>query len=201
MPKINNAQRMELVMEVYRAVFAARLENQLEDLNNSAGAISARWSIYILNIRGRLFKNSTIPGFDISLNIGDTNQDGTLKPLRLRFIAQNPDKRDGNGNLKENAILALQGHKIMWVINQDIANGFLGKVMDDQWYPSTQRATYPANQNTNHPNPRHGVDQTGQTHNMNKGDWVSELPDVNQGEVADHIIEMLGADECDFIIE
>lgn len=200
---MNNRQKMELVMMVYRAIFAARRADPLSDLNFDGVNIASRFP-NILNIRGRLFKE-TIPGYDVSLDVGEINGNGTMKPLNLRFIAQNPDKRDGSGNLKENAILAQQGHKIMWVINQDIANGFLGKVIDDIWQPSAPRAVYPANQNANYPNPRQAVDQSGGQYNMNQGNWIAELPDIDQRDINNAVegmdTEVTGEDGCQFIVE
>lgn len=205
---MNNQQKMELVMMAYRAIFTARQDNLLEALTGQAVNIAMRFP-QCLGARARLFKDSTtgqpnIPGFDISLDVGEINENGTMKPLNLRFIAQNPNKRDGFGNLKQNAILAQRGHRIMWVINQNIDNGFLGKVMDENWEPSTPRAVYPANPNTNYPNPRQAVDQSGGQYNMNQGDWVAELPDIDQKDIDSTVEEMsMEAEEyeCQFTVE
>lgn len=206
---MNNQQKMELIMMVYRAIFAARRTDPLSDLNFDGVAIATRFQ-NIFNVQGRLFRDSStgiqdIPGYDISLDVGERNANNTIKPLNLRFIAQNPNKVDNNGNLKENAILARKGHKIMWVINQGIANGFLGKVMDEVWQASAPRATYPANQNVNYPNPRQAVDQSGGQYNMNQGDWVEALPDIGQGDVSDAVVEAMdidgGDDGCQFTME
>ena len=206
---MTSQQKMELIMMAYRAIFTSRRENLLGDLNGHAVNIALQFR-QVLGIRGRLFKDSTtgeqnIPGFDVSVDVGEINPDGTMKPMRLRFIAQNPNKHDGFGNLKENAILARQGHRIMWIINQDLTNGFLGKVIDDVWQPSMPRATYPANQNANYPNPRQAVDQNGMQYNMNQGNWVANLPDLNQEEIAEAVVEAIdkdnGDNECQFIME
>lgn len=206
---MNNQQKMELIMMVYRAVFTARQTDPLTDLNFESVNIAARFQ-NVFNVQGRLFRDSTtgiqdIPGYDISLDVGEKNLNNTIKPLNLRFIAQNPNKVDNNGNLKENAILARKGHKIMWVINQGIANGFLGKIIDGTWQASAPRATYPANQNANYPNPRQAVDQGGGQYNMNQGDWVAALPDIGQEDVSDAIVEAMdmdsGDDGCQFTME
>jgi len=206
---MNNQQKMELIMMAYRAIFAARPENMIADLNSASIDIAVRFQ-NIFNVQGRLFRDSStgiqnIPGYDISLDVGERNPNNTIKPLNLRFIAQNPNKRDAKGNLKENAILAQKGHKIMWVINQGIANGFLGKVMDNTWQASAPRATYPANQNLNYPNPRQAVDQSGGQYDMNQGNWVEALPDIGQGDISDAVVEAMGIDDgedgCQFIME
>jgi len=200
---MNNQQKMELITMAFQAIFASRPENLLNDLNTLAVSIAGRFP-NILNMRGRLFKDSTtgmqtIPGFEVSIDVGDINPNGTMKPKNLRLIAQNPNKIDGFGNLKENAILARQGHKIMWIIDKDIPNGFLGKVMDGVWQASAPRATYPANQNTNYPNPRQAVDQNGGQYDMNQGNWVEALPDIDQREVAETVVQTMegsGEGEC-----
>ena len=78
--------------------------------------------------------DQTIRGFDIDLNIGD-------KVIQLRCLEQNPNKTDHLGNLKQNSLLAQQGHKIMWVILRN--GGFLGRIQDGVWHASEQRAYSP----------------------------------------------------------
>lgn len=82
---------------------------------------------------GRWFVNGTLRGFDIDLNIGH-------KVLRLRFLEQNPNKRDNYGNLKTLASLAQQGHQIMWVIDRVADKGFIGRLQDGEWIPAQQYA-------------------------------------------------------------
>jgi hypothetical protein len=203
MPIIQIQQKVELMMAIYRTIFKARKENMLEDLNNAIAAIRERWSDWVLNISPRLFKDSStnikdIPGFDVILDIGETDVNGIMIPKSLRFIAQNPNKKDSFGNLKENAILAQTGHRIMWVINTTIENGFLGKVIDDQWIPSAPRATYPV---------RAGAPQavdvtTGHNYHMDEGNWTQQLPNIDPDNTVNIVEEALTSEEeCEFSIE
>jgi len=202
MPTMEAQQKVELMMASYRAIFEARKEALMEDLTKAATAIRERWGGWILRANPRLFKDSStgindIPGFDIALDLGELNPNGTMCPKSLRFIAQNPNKKDGLGNLKENAILAQAGHRIMWVIDTDIQNGFLGKVMDDQWMPSTPRATYP----TRNGAPQ-AIDNTGRNYQRNEGNWVQELPNIDQGNTVNVVEEMMNEnEECEFDID
>lgn len=202
MPTMQPGQKVELMMAVYRAIFGARKENMLDDLNNATAAMRERWGNWILRAAPRLFKDSStgindIPGFDIVLDLEEFNPNGTIKPKSLRFIAQNPNKKDGFGNLKENAILAQTGHRIMWVIDTTIENGFLGKVMDDQWIPSAPRATYPARSGA-----PQAVDNTGRNYQINEGDWVQQLPNIDPGNTVNMVEEILSEEgECEFSIE
>jgi len=202
MPIISAQSKVELMMAIYRAIFDTRPDTLMEDLINASAAIHDRWSDCILRISPRLFKDSStgiqnIPGFDVTCDFGDQNPNGTTKVRGLRFIAQNPNKKDGMGNLKENAILARTGHRIMWVIDTAIENGFLGKVMDDQWIPSAPRAIYPARSGA-----PQAIDVTGRTYQMNEGDWVQDLPNIHPEDTVNAIEEFLDEQEvCEFIIE
>jgi len=195
-------QKVELMMAIYRVIFGVIQGQIMESLTEGATLIHERWKDHILRINPRLFKDSStginnIPGFDVTCDFGDKNSNGTMKPRSLRFIAQNPNKRDGFGNLKENAILAQQGHKIMWVIDTDIENGFLGKVMDDQWIPNTPRATYPARNGA-----PQATDNTGRNYQMNEGSWVQNLPNIDQRNTVNIVEEFLDEqEECEFTID
>ena len=135
-----------------------------------------------------MFKDSTtglliLRGFEVSLNIGKEYADGLAAPLNLRFIEQNPNKLDDNGNLKTFANLARQGHKIVWVINKDIPNGFLGRVQDGQWEKSRQRVMQPAGTNQ-----AQGLDQNNNQMVINRGDWVDNVPNIDAGETLDKVV-------------
>jgi len=202
MPIIQVQKKIELMMAIYRSIFGARPgQVMMDDLTNASALIHERCKDFILRIVPRLFKDSStgindIPGFDITCDFGDINPNGTMKPKALRFIAQNPNKKDGIGNLKENAILARSGHKIMWVIDTSIENGFLGKVMDDQWIPNTPRATYPS-QHT----PK-AVDATGRDYRINEGTWVQNLPNIDKENTVNFVEEFLNEEEDEgFFIE
>jgi len=149
MQPMTNQAKMEFIMDVYRLIFS--LNPNDPGLHNSIQGVQMdpKWIPFLLFFQGRMFKDSTtgllsLRGFEVSLNIGKMNIDGTIAPLNLRFIEQNPNKLDHNGNLKTFANLARQGHKIVWVINKDLENGFLGRVQNDQWIKSTKRPVYPA---------------------------------------------------------
>jgi len=202
MPIVQAQQKVELMMAIYRSIFGARPGRVMDDLTHAAALIHDRCKDFILRIAPRLFKDSStgindIPGFDITCDFGDQNPNGTMKIRSLRFIAQNPNKRDGFGNLKENAILAQSGHKIMWVIDTAVENGFLGKVMDDQWMPNAPRATYPARNGA-----PQAVDVTGRNYQMNEGNWIQDLPNIDPGNTVNIVEEFLDEqEECVFDIE
>jgi len=202
MPIVQAQQKVELMMAIYRSIFGARPGRVMDDLTHAAALIRDRCKDFILRIAPRLFKDSStgindIPGFDVTCDFGDQNPNGTMKIRSLRFIAQNPNKRDGFGNLKENAILAQSGHKIMWVIDTALENGFLGKVMDDQWMPNKPRATYPARNGA-----PQAVDVTGRNYQINEGNWVQQLPEIDANNTINVVEEFLDEqEECVFDIE
>ncbi len=130
---MTNAEKMTFIRLVAEAIFASKAAN-----TDMLARVIQHPSIVGGKTKGRWFKNAetgeqTIRGFDIDLNI-----DG--RTLQLRFMEQNPDKTDGRGNLKWTAVLARQGHKMMWVINRAPGGGFLGRMQDGEWIPSKERA-------------------------------------------------------------
>jgi len=201
MPIVQAQRKVELMMAIYRVIFGVIQGQVMESLTSAAALIHEKWKDCILRITPRLFKDSStgindIPGFDVTCDFGDQNPNGTMKVRSLRFIAQNPNKKDGLGNLKENAILAQTGHKIMWVIDTALENGFLGKVMDDQWIQSAPRATYPARKVS-----PQAVDVTGRNYQMNEGNWVQDLPNIDPGNTVNIVEEFLSEqEECEFDI-
>ena len=201
MPTMAPEQKMELLMMAYRAIFP---ESGLIDLNDATSAIRERFEPWALRIAPRMFKDSsnnelTIPGIELVLDIGETNPNNTLKPKNLRCIAQNPNKRDANGNLSQTAILARAGHKIMWVIDQDVENGFLGSIKDGNWEPSRPRATYPASGRQLET----AIDQTGNAYQRNEGGWVQNLPEMDRNNIDQEVTEYLDGDEndCGFTVD
>ena len=205
MPQMTNQAKMEFIMAIYRLIFS--LDKNDPGLHQSIQGIQLgpEWAPWILSFKGRCFKNSTtgflnLRGFDVSLDIGKVNPDGTIQPLNLRFIEQNPDKLDNAGNLKQTAILARQGHQIIWIIQRDVQNGFLGKVMDGTWEQSSDRAIYPST------NPQTATDQYGNNMALDRGQWVNSLPDINPADTTQHVIDNTGKEEaggpveCEFIV-
>jgi len=187
MQPMTNQAKMEFIMDVYRLIFS--LNPNDPGLHNSIQGVQMdpKWIPFLLFFQGRMFKDSTtgllsLRGFEVSLNIGKMNIDGTIAPLNLRFIEQNPNKLDHNGNLKTFANLARQGHKIVWVINKDLENGFLGRVQNDQWIKSTKRPVYPAGTQTT------GVDQYNNQMVINQGNWVNNVPDINQADTLQAVV-------------
>lgn len=148
MPKMTNRERMELIKHVADLIFCV----PVTDPRTMESAINAtltdpKWAPWVIGgqVGGRTFKNSTtglatLRGYDVSLNLGELNLDQTIRLTNLRFIEQNPDKLDGHGNLKENAILARRGNLIVWVIKQDPDGRFLGKIQNGEWIKSAPRA-------------------------------------------------------------
>lgn len=205
---MHNQARMEFIMDVYRLIFSLNPNDPGLHQSIQGVQIDQKWTPHLITFQGRMFKDSatgllTIRGFDASLNTDGAQSNGTIAPLNLRFIEQNPNKVDGNGNLKTFANLARQGHQIMWVINKDIQNGFLGRVQNGQWHKSQQFATRPV-QTTQiltgaATNP--DVDQYGNPMIMKNGQWIVDLPNINKTDVVEHVIECLdsGQDGCQFV--
>ena len=85
----------------------------------------------------------------------------------------------------------------MWVIDTAIENGFLGKVMDDQWIPNAPRATYATRNGATQ-----ATDVTGRNYQNNEGHWMQNIPNVDPKNTVNIVEEYLNADEeCEFDIE
>ena len=188
MQPMSNQARMEFIMDVYRLIFSLNPNDPGLHQNIQGVQMDPKWAPWLLSFQGRMFKDSTtglmcIRGFEVSLNVGKVYADGLTAPLNLRFIEQNPNKLDSNGNLKMFANLARQGHKIVWVINKDIQNGFLGRVQDGQWEKSRPRVIQPASTDQTQ-----GLDQQGNQMVIDKGNWIDNVPDINAGETLDKVV-------------
>jgi hypothetical protein len=98
--------------------------------------IDPRWAPFIASGgRGRWFGNG-LRGFDVGLRLGNVIRN-------FRILEQNPMKRDKNQNFSQYAVLAQQGHRIVWIIDQaKKTDAFLGRIHDGQFIASTPRATY-----------------------------------------------------------
>jgi len=178
MQPMTNQARMEFIMDVYRLIFSLNPNDPGLHQSIQGIQLDPKWTPWLLYFQGRMFNDNTtglmnIRGFEVSLNIGNM-VNSIIAPLNLRFIEQNPNKLDNNGNLKTFANLARQGHKIMWVINKDVPNGFLGRVQNDAWFKSNQRpvTTVGTTQTT-------GIDQDNNQMIMNQGNWIDKLPNTN----------------------
>lgn len=192
MQPMTNQARMEFIMDVYRLIFS--LDPNDPGLHQSIQSvqIDQKWAPWLLFFQGRMFNDSTtktkiIRGFDVSLNIGEVNPNGTIAPLNLRFMEQNPNKLDHNGNLKTFANLARGGHKIMWVINKDIDNGFLGRVQDDQWIKSVKHPVTTVSFKQYIPQTT-GIDQQGNPMIMNQGNWINKVPTIDPGDTLQKVV-------------
>jgi len=188
MQPMSNQAKMEFIMDVYRLIFSLNPNDPGLHQSIQGVQIDPKWAPWLLSFQGRMFKDSTtglmcIRGFEVSLNIGKVYADGLAAPLNLRFIEQNPNKLDSNGNLKTFANLARQGHKIIWVINKDIPNGFLGRVQDGQWEKSRPRVIQPAGTEQTQ-----GLDQQGNQMVVDRGNWIDNIPDINAGETLDKVV-------------
>jgi len=118
---------MQLLRAISNAIFMSKAQNT--DITKIPLVTNmGRWP-------GRMF-NGGLRGYDFSLNLGD-------RTINLRCLEQNPNKTDNFGNLKKYAILARQGHQIMWVIDNK-NNVFLGRLQNNVWYASFVPATTPA---------------------------------------------------------
>lgn len=133
---MNNQQKMELLLMLYRGIF----QSKAQSTDITAMGVT---SIHVVGgmARGRWFVNGTLRGFDFDVH------DGT-KLLQLRMVEQNPNKTDRTafprGNRTYYANLAHQGHCIVWVIDRKPGGSFLGRIQAGQWYASQERATFPA---------------------------------------------------------
>lgn len=135
-------------------------------------------------VAGRSFNNkwgqTPIRGFDINIR----TDEGIVK---LRFLEQNPDKKDGMGNLTTYAQMARQGHKIVWVLRIDTQpNEWLGRIQDGEWIQNQIRA-YTTSQASKTANPRQAQDQYGQGYSLNDGQWVNNLTNMVPADIPDHL--------------
>jgi hypothetical protein len=179
---------MEFIMDVYRLIFSLNPNDPGLHQSIQGVQIDPKWAPWLLSFQGRMFKDANtglliLRGFEVSLSVGKVYADGLIAPLNLRFIEQNPNKLDNNGNLKMFANLARQGHKIVWVINKDINNGFLGRVQDGQWEKSRPRVIQPAGTTQTQ-----GLDQQGNQMVIDRGNWIDNIPDINAGETLDKVV-------------
>ena len=170
---MTNDQKINLILTVVGAIFNSKLANDditQRTIHTNTGTFP-----------GRTFVGGKIRGFDF------TCQDASgIIPLRI--LEQNPDKQDGYGNLKQNAVLARAGHQIAWVIRTD-TNKFLGKVQDGKWEKSTPRATTTVQHNAGVPGAGNATPITahdqydGEYNHYDQGDWQRELPEINVDEI------------------
>jgi hypothetical protein len=187
MPTMTDQLKLEFVREINRIIFSSTPENITQ------ATINEKFTPWIMFFGPRTFKNSatgiqSLRGVDVGLDVGELDSSGVVKPKRLRFIEQNPDKINGFGQLKPTSMLARQGHKIMWIINQDINNGFIGKMVDNVYEPIQSRPYY---QRTNPPNPRQATDQMGNQYSLDNGKWVNQLPYTRENNIPDLVVNSL----------
>lgn len=170
---MTNEQKVQLILHTASVIFQSKTGNT-DITQASITTNTGTWP-------GRTFVDGKIRGFDLTV------RDATgIIPLRI--LEQNPDKQDGYGNLKQNAVLARAGHQIAWVIRTD-TNIFLGKVQDGKWIKSTPRATTTIQHNAGVPGAGINVPVTAQdqynedyTH-YNQGDWQRKLPEIDINEI------------------
>jgi len=198
---MNLDQRMLFCMEVFEILFNPDIINIAVHDAESARVFEAmvkshhldpKWQPWLTDENFRCFKNSTtglysIQGLDatLDLTVGQLTTRNNLF-LHLRFITQNPDKVDGNGNLKQYAALARAGHKIMWIIKTD-KNEFVGRIQDGEFIQNQPRAY-------NTVNPQTIQDDHGATYEQQNGDWnrqLSEVPEMSFSEIPQHVIDEL----------
>lgn len=197
MPEMTNEQKMAFIRDMAALIFTVPVTEPRTLYKAMKNALTnPQWSQWVVGaqVPGRTFRDSstglaTLRGFDVSLDLGRFNADGTMKYLHLRFIEQNPNKRDGYGNLKENAILARQGHQIVWVIDNGVGGGFLGKVQNGKWIKNRPRVYNRTNQaptgNFNDPAP-----------NYDNQTPMADLPDVS-GQNLDEALTIMTFGEGD----
>jgi len=155
---MTNAERMAILQKAFKLMFLSKeigMDITQVTMQTNTGAWPGRW-----------FKDSstgqqTLRGFDFTCNLGD-------RGISLRCLEQNPNKTDKFGNLKKHAILARQGHKIMWVIDRN--GSYLGGIIDGVWQPSFKPATTATKQNP--PAPQNRVPENAGVPNN-----IPEIPD------------------------
>lgn len=125
---MTNAEKMEMLMVAFTKIFLSKTKGTditKETIVTNTGTFA-----------GRSFVDGLLRGFDFTANVGD-------RIVELRCLEQNPNKTDQFGNLKKFALLARQGHQIMWIIDRKV-NKWLGRIMDGQWEATFTPATTPA---------------------------------------------------------
>lgn len=155
---MTNEEKMSLLMWMYNAIFSHK--------NSEMDKVKVPLHPNIVGAPvGKTFSGG-LRAFDVTLLIA-----GQL--VQLRVIEQNPWKRDGAGNFKRYAILAQQGHKIMWVI----VNGqFTGSIQDGVWVKSTYTPVQNAQPAQKYTGPQN-------------------LPDVPVGmDVPEYVVQEMGAE-------
>jgi hypothetical protein len=173
---MTNEQKVNLILTVANAIFNSKAANddiKAHVIHTNTGVFPGRWF-------GDGKGGGTLRGFDFTV------QDHT-GIVSLRILEQNPNKTDQFGNLKQNAILARQGHQIAWVIRRDV-NVFLGKIQDGQWEPTRPRATTkttynPAVPGTGVETPVTAQDQYGDNYAKYDNEWQADLPDIDPNDV------------------
>jgi hypothetical protein len=65
-------------------------------------------------VRGTIFKNSGLPGFELFLNING-------RRIKRVFVPQNPEKRNAQNAYSNTAVEAQSGHYLAWIIDGDAA--------------------------------------------------------------------------------
>jgi len=179
---MTNAEKVQLIVAVTNAVFqskAANLDITTVQIQTNTGIFAGRW---FGNGKG----GGTLRGFDFTVQ----EDNGTIIPLRL--LEQNPNKTDQFGNLKSNALLARQGHRIAWLIRRD-TNKFLGKVMDGQWTKNVPRATTTvvfneAVRGAGTVVPLVVQDQYGVDYSKYDQEWQRDLPEIEPNEISDYVM-------------
>ena len=108
---------IRLFLAVARLIFAIPIEKITSKSFHHPRASGYNGSKQIF---GRAFSNGQIRAFDFNLDVGPV---GYPQIKQVRMMEQNPNKTDSYGNLKTNALLARQGHRIVWIIRRN----------DDKW--------------------------------------------------------------------
>jgi len=172
---MTNQEKVALLLAVTHMIFVSKeMNSDITDvtITTNLGTFNGRWF-------GNGQGGGTLRGFDFT--VADKGQQ-----IPLRVIEQNPNKTDRFGNLKTNAILARQGHKIAWVIRRD-TNTFLGKVQDGKWIKNQPRAltrTVPgAVPGTGNTQPVTAQDQYNERYANYNGQWKAELPEIDPKDI------------------
>lgn len=204
MPSMNNEQKVQFLQHLHQRVFGVirfpfdeppgqpRFTQYVTAFQDRVKTVltDTVWSPWVIGgqVMARTFKCAErgakiLMGFDVNLDLGLSN------PYPIRAVEQNPFKLDFSGNLKQTAIMAQRGDKLIWIIRNDRSDVFLGRVLNGV-FEASKPSAYTNKTKTMTPLPgvgagivstEHVDDQYGISHHNMEGEWMDDL-DVLGGE-------------------
>jgi hypothetical protein len=132
---MNNEQKMALITYIYNMIFGTPHAQWRQ------APLPPQFAAFITSWVPQIWAQGAVRAVVVGINVGN-------RVLNLKFLEQNPNKLDSAGNLKDTSNRARRGERIMWVIDANQENGFLGSMQNDQWVPSQDKAYQPVAPNT-----------------------------------------------------